>query len=1096
MEGDEFAFPLSFAQRRLWFLSQLDPSNTIYNLPLAAPFDVAVHPAVLERSINEIVKRHETLRTVFADTDGEPVQIVRPSLFVPLAVVDLRPLSPEQQQAETMRLTAEMAQRPFDLARGPLLRTALIQLAPERHVFVLVMHHIVSDGWSLGVFWRELVLLYNALYMGAASPLPELPIQYADFAVWQRERLEGARLDELGGYWRSQLDGLPTLQFPTDRPRPPVLTYRGAFEQLKLTRRLTAALRELGREEGATPFMTLFAAFAVLLQRYTGQDDIVMGMPTASRDHEELEGLIGFFVNSLVLRVDASGDPGFRELLGRVKKAALDAYAHQEMPFEKLVEEIQPERDLSRNPLFQISFQLISHSGNGSADKRESTPAIPVNRGSATFDIAVNLWETADEIHGQIEYSTDLFDAASIARLSASLRTLLGSIAAAPDSRLSELEILGEAERQLLDAWNETGMAVPEQPVHRLFEQQAERSPDAPAVSSHGRELSYGALNRNADVLARRMRGLGVGRDDIVAVCMERGIAMVTAMLAVLKSGAAYLPLDPSHPADRIAFMLTDSGARLVLSDSAAAGDIPATDAGILLVDEEHDVADDAADPGAGCDVAADDLCYVVYTSGSTGRPKGVAVPHRGLTNLVAWHRHAFGVVASDRASQLASAAFDACGWEIWPYLAAGASVHVVTDAVRGIPRDLVKALADRKISIAFVPTPLAQMMFDEPAFADLPLRYLLTGGDKLTRSPPAGLDFAIVNNYGPSEYSVVATSCLLAVEDGVSPPIGRPIANARVHLLDRNRKPVPIGAVGELYIGGPGLARGYHGRPELTAERFGRDPFSDSDFERLYRTGDLVRHRADGMLEFVGRADSQIKLRGFRIELGEIEAALARDYRVREAVVVLVAGEGGEQLVAYIVPHAAAAEGGELAAQVRADLANRLPEYMVPGRIVALPEFPQLPNGKIDRQALARREVPRGNAAGDFARAPRTPLEQALVMIWGDILNVEHVGIDDNFFEIGGHSLLAARLISRVRDWLKADVPLQALFRAPTPALFAARVLSDAANPAVVEKAAELILSLSTMSDDEARNLLGKPPPASSEGSPGEERSAFRGEA
>jgi amino acid adenylation domain-containing protein len=1083
---DDLVFPLSFAQRRLWFLHQLEPGNTFYNLPLAVPFNVAVNAAVLERSINEIVNRHETLRTVFDTVDGEPMQIVRQALALRLAVVDLRSLSKDDQNAETTRLTAEMAQRPFDLAQGPLLRVALLQRGIQDHVFVLVVHHIVSDGWSLGVFWRELTALYNAFYLNLPSPLEELPIQYADFAVWQNQRLQGERLAELAVYWKKQLGGLPTLQFPADRPRPPVLSYRGAFQELMLPRALTSALKALSQREGVTLFMTLFAGFAVLLQRYCGQDDIVVGLPAASRDRKELEGLIGFFINSLVLRVNLSGDPSFRTLLSRVREIALDAYAHQELPFEKLVEELQPERDLSRNPLFQVSFQLFSAPGERTQEPQAAdAPAIAVNRGSAIFDLAVNLWEATDEIGGHLEYSTDLFEASTVARLAGHFRTLLKSACANPDAKLSELQLLSDVERhQMLFEWNDTQTASTPFCIHQLFERQAARKPRAPAVSAGDRQLGYGELNRRANRLAHHLRALGVGRGTLVCICVERGISMVVGMLAILKAGGAYVPLDPSYPPDRLAFMLENSGAKTALSERATAGHLQAQNITVLLLDDET-VFDGSSDANFDGGVTPDDVCYVIYTSGSTGKPKGVAIPHRGLMNLVAWHRETFAVSPADRAGQVASLAFDACGWELWPYLAAGASVHIVADDVRASPSDLLKALIEKKITIGFLPTPLAQMVFDHPAHVGLKLRYLLVGGDKLTRAPPPGSDFITVNNYGPTEYSVVATSCALGAGQDLPPPIGRPIANTQVYVLDRHLNPAPIGVAGELYIGGEGLALGYHNLPGLTAESFIANPIPGAAGARLYRTGDLVRYRGDGTLEYLGRADHQIKIRGFRIELGEIEAVLAEHKDISDAVVT-VAMRGGEsdRLVAYVMPRQNPALNGngagqsarqELTNALRAHLRVHLPDYMVPADFVVLRELPQTPNGKVDRHALPLPEASR-NDGDKIHAAPRTALEEVLAGIWCEILDVDRVGIDDNFFEIGGHSLLAARLISRVRDRLKVEVPLQTLFRSPTPAQFAVSLLAGAANPSAVERVAKLVASLSNLSDDEVKQMLARP--------------------
>jgi amino acid adenylation domain-containing protein len=1079
----DYVFPLSFAQQRLWFLNQLEPSNTFYNLPLAVPFNVAVNAAVLKRSINEIVNRHETLRTVFDAIDGEPMQIVRPSLALPLEVIDQRALPKDERNAETTRLTAEMAQRPFDLAQGPLLRTALVRRGVQDHVFVLVMHHIVSDGWSLGVFWRELIAVYNAFYMNLPSPLDELPIQYADFAVWQRERLQGERLLELATYWHKKLHGLPTLQLPVDRPRPPMLSYRGAFQELTLPRTLTSALKSLSHREGVTLFMTLLAAFAVILHRYSGQDDIVIGLPSASRDRKEIEGLIGFFINSLVLRVDLSGDPSFRELLARVREVALDAYAHQELPFEKLVEQLQPERDLSRNPLFQVSFQLFSAPGDKSRGMQTAdTPAIIVNRGSAIFDLAVNLWEATDEIGGNLEYSTDLFDASTIKRLASHFRTLLRSASANADAKLSQLQLLTDIEvQQMLVEWNDTDAAVPQFCVHELFEQWASQIPDALAITGGAERLSYGELNQRANRLAHRLRALGVGPGKLVCLCVERGVSMAIGLLAILKAGGAYVPLDPGYPPDRLAFMLEDSDANFVLSERSTSARVDFQAATLLLLDDETSL-DGYDDANSDCGVTPEDVCYVIYTSGSTGKPKGVSIPHRGLMNLVAWHREAFAISPADRASQVASVAFDACGWELWPYLAAGASVHIVSDEIRASPRELLKTLIEKKITIGFLPTPLAQMVLDDPAHVGLQLRYLLIGGDKLTRAIPPGNDFITVNNYGPTEYSVVTTSCALGKGQGLTPSIGRPIANTQIFVLDRHRNPAPIGVVGELYVGGEGLAIGYHNQPALTAESFIASPIPGAVGRKLYKTGDLVRYRSDGMLEYLGRTDAQIKIRGFRIELGEIEVALAEHKDVSDAIVTVVtrAGESGH-LVAYVVARQKSALNGngssaasarqELIDALRTHLRARLPDYMIPTNFIVLAQLAQTENGKIDRRALPSPETAHSGEERVIVE-PRSALEEVLVGVWSEVLDIDAVGIDDNFFEIGGHSLLAARLISRVRDRLKVEVPLQTLFRSPTPAQFAASLMNSA-NPTAIEKIAKLVASLSSLSDDEVKEIL-----------------------
>jgi len=908
------AFPLSFSQRRLWFLDQLEPGSAFYNFPLAVPFNIAVNTAVLERAINEIVKRHEALRTVFSAVGGEPVQIVLPSLTLPLTVVDLRHLDRDVQDAEMVRLGAEMAQRPFDLARGPLLRTALLRRDQEDHVFLLVMHHIISDGWSLGIFWRELIALYNAFYVNRPSPLPDLPIQYADFAVWQRERLQGEKLAELISYWKRQLAGMPVLQLPTDRPRPSVLSYRGAFQEIALPGSLTNALRALSQREGATLFMTLFAAFAVLLQRYTGQDDIVVGSYVASRDRAELEDLIGFFINSLVLRADLSGDPSFRTLLGRVREMALNGYAHQELPFEKLVEELQPERDLSRNPLFQVSFQLFSAQIDRDAPTAPGgAPTIDLNRGMAIFDIAVNIWDGPDGLSGHIEYSTDLFEAATMARLTGHFRTLLKSIVTTPDAKLSALQLLSEAEqRQLLVEWNGTRAATPDACVHHLFEEQVRRSPDAVAIAADGEQLSYAALNRRANRLAHRLLERGVEREAFVGICVERGIHMMVGILAILKAGAAYVPLDPSYPPERLAFMLEDSDAKVLLSEQRTARCLAAHGAEVLLLDDDSaSTGGNEADPAVA--VTPDNLCYVIYTSGSTGRPKGVMGPHRGTVNRLQWMWRAYPFEAGEVVCQKTALSFVDSIWEIFGGLLKGVKTVVLADDTVKDPRKLVAALAAAQISrIVLVPSLLRALLTSGIDLAgELPaLTYWTLSGEALPYDLYA--DFRkdvpgarVLNLYGSSEVAADVLCCDLNATGltNHAVPIGKPIANIEAYVLDPSRNVVPIGVPGELHIGGQGVARGYHKRPDLNAEKFVPNPFADTAGGRLYKTGDLVRYRHDGQLDYLGRLDQQVKVRGYRIELGEIEAVLAEHRQVREAIASVVQSREDNRLIAYVVP-------------------------------------------------------------------------------------------------------------------------------------------------------------------------------------------------
>ena len=931
LEGKD-AFVLSFSQRRLWFLDQLEPGSAFYNFPLAVPFNVAVNAAVLQRSINEIVRRHEALRTVFDQVDGEPVQVVLPEMTLPLDVVDLRTIDKESQNAELTRLAAELAQRPFDLASGPLLRTTLLRRGPEDNVFLLVIHHIVSDGWSLGIFWRELVALYNAFYVSRPSPLPELPIQYADFAVWQRDRLRGESLDALLSYWRKQLDGMPTLQLPTDRPRPAVPTYRGAFHEISIPRPLNDGLRALAQREGATLFMTLFAVFTVLLLRYTGQQDVVVGSYVAGRDRAELEGLIGFFINSLVLRADLSGDPSFRTLLARVREMALDAYAHQELPFEKLVEELQPERDLGRNPLFQVSFQLFSAQLEGSTPgSPEGAPTIDLNRGMAIFDIAVNIWDGPDGLSGHVEYSTDLFEPATIARLIDHYRTLLKSVVAEPDARISTLTMLGEAEQhRLLAGWNDTRREFAAGSIHELFEHQVERSPDAVAVSCDGDELTYAELNRRANRLARGLRLSGLERGAPVGLCVGRSARMMVAVLAVLKAGGAFVPLDPSYPTERLEFMLKDSGARIVILEQATAARLAVGGATTILLDDEN-VLRGEGEANLALELTGDDLCYLLYTSGSTGRPKGVLGMHRGTTNRLHWMWEAYPFEPGEVVCQKAALSFVDSIWEMFGGLLQGVKTVVLGDAKVADPRLLVKALAAEHVTrIVMVPSLLRVIMASgiDLAGAVPALKYWTLSGEALPYD--LCVDFRqdlpharLLNLYGSSEVAADVLCCDLSKVqvEARAVPIGRPIANTQAYILNGQGSPVPIGVPGELYIGGQAVARGYHERPDLTADSFVRNPFGAG---MLYRTRDQVRYRPDGEIEYLGRLDHQVKIRGYRIELGEIEAALEQHEWVDAAAASVVQSGGDPRLIAHVVaePEAmSAADGdqtGELASRWR----------------------------------------------------------------------------------------------------------------------------------------------------------------------------------
>jgi amino acid adenylation domain-containing protein len=1025
--------PLSFSQRRLWFLDRLEPGSPVYNLPvelrLLGPLDVAA----LERAVCEVFRRHEALRTTFVEgSDGEPRQVVAPFRPLSLPQVDLAGLPAEAAD----RLAAWEARQPFDLIHGPVARCLLLRAGEEDHRLLFLCHHVAFDGWSVVVLQSELAALYEAFAAGHPSPLPEPELQYADFAVWQRRWLTDEVVEAQLAYWRERLAGAPSaLELPADRPRPPVQSFRGATREI----RLPDGLRGLARAEGATLFMTTLAAFSALLSRLTGQADLVVGSPVAGRVEPGIEGLLGFFVNTLALRVDLAGEPSFRGLLGRVRESALADYSHQDLPFERLVEELQPERDLSRSPLFQALLAFDPARGG------ELVPGLRcelpwIDNGTAKFDLSLYLQERPEGLTGILEYATDLFDPATAARLGRSfLRLLEGLLATGPEARLSELPLLGEAERwQILGEWHQPrGWSPPDVCLHDLVAAQVERTPDAVALV-HGRErIAYRELGGRADRLARRLAALGVGPESRVGVYLSRTPALLTALLGILKAGAAYVPLDPAYPRERLGFMLEDAGAAVIVTERALASRVPASGARTLVIDEEEADAAEAAPRRA----LPGNLAYLIYTSGSTGRPKAVAVEHRSAVDLVRWAQRTFepaeltaGVLAAT------SISFDVSVAELFVTLAFGGRLILAANVLE-LPE---LPAADEVEVIAAVPSAIASLA--EARALPPSVRTVNLGGEPvkgtLARALYANGVRRVRNLYGPSEDTVYSTFETIAPDEEREPTIGRPVAGGWARLLDRGMRPVPVGVLGEIYLGGAGLARGYLDRPELTAERYLPDPLATEPGARLYRTSDLGRWLPDGRIEYLGRIDHQVKVRGFRIELGEIEAVLATHPGVREAAVVAFeAGPGDKRLVAYV------AMGKAPAAELRAFLASRLPDYMVPSCFVELPALPLSPNGRVDRKELARREPPREAAAEPAPGvALRTPSEELLAGIWADVLGVE-AGPGDDFFDLGGHSLLIGQVLARVRGAFGVDLPMRAAFEARTLGALARRIAEEAST-------------------------------------------------
>jgi amino acid adenylation domain-containing protein len=1087
--------PLSFAQQRLWFLDRLEPGSSYYNIPSAVRLMGALDVTALERTLNEIVRRHEVLRTTFAEAGGRPVQVIAPEWQVPLPVVDLSDLPEAERESEAQRLAAGEAQQPFDLAHGPLLRATLLKLGTEEHTALFTVHHSVADGWSVGVLIREIATLYEAFSAGKPSPLPELSIQYADYAHWQREWLQGEMRDRQLAYWRRQLRGSPpVLELPTDHPRPAVQSSNGSHMWFRLPQELSDAVKTLSRQEGVTVFMTLLAAFQTLLYRYTGQEDICVGTPIANRNRAEIEGLVGFFVNTLVMRTDLSGQPSFREVLRRVREVALGAYAHQDLPFEVLVEALQPQRDLSHTPLFQVMFVLDNTPRTPIELPGLSLSPLEAESGTAQFDFTLSMSEGAHGLGGYVEYNTDLFDPATVERMVGHFQTLLTGLVADAGQPISTVSILGEAERQqLLVEWNATQVDFPRQAcIHHLFEAQVEERPNALAVqlaaigseSGKAREVTYAELNRRANQLGHYLHKLGVGPEAVVGLSTERCLEMIVGILGVLKAGGAYLPLDPSYPADRLAFMLADARVPVLLTQAHLAAHLPTHQARVVRLDT--DWAEISREPAENVvsEATADNLAYVIYTSGSTGQPKGALLRHRGLCSLAGWQKGMFGISEGSRVLQFSPLSFDASVWETFMALRNGATLVLAPQAVLASGPDLTRLLHQERVTHVTLPPSVLAVL---PPAELSELRTVIAAGEACTADLVArwapGRDF--FNAYGPTETTVCAAMYRCDAHDPRNPPIGRPIANSQVYVLDRHLQPVPIGVPGELHVGGVGLARGYWKRPELTADRFIHDlftpsppfPLSEGDTEavdaRLYKTGDLVRWRADGQLEFLGRLDHQVKLRGFRIELGEIEAVLGRHSQVQDGVVIVREDRPGDKrLVAYLVPVPGALPSvGELKSYLR----QTLPEYMLPSAFVMLERLPLSPSGKVDRRALPAPE--RGDLERERAYvAPRNEVEAGLAEMCRELLGLERVGVDDSFFELGGHSLLATQFISRVREAFGVELPLRTLFERPSVADLAESIqAAKASSPGDMDQIAALLEMVGQLSEEQVEKLLAE---------------------
>jgi amino acid adenylation domain-containing protein len=1041
--------------------------------------------------LNEIVRRHEALRTSFPIIDGQPMQVIVPVLTLVLPVVDLQGLPEAERQVEALRLVDQDIRRPFDLAQDPLFRVTLVRLTGVEHLLLLNMHHIITDEWSLGVLFWELGELYEAYSGGKESPLPELPIQYADYAVWQHERLRGEVFEEQLAYWKDRLaDPPPPLTLPTDRPRSPVQTFRGAMESIRVSDSLTEKLKELSQQEGATLFMTLLAAFEVLLYRYTGQTDIVVGTPVANRNRSELEALIGFFVNTLVLRVNwnsphaPSGKPSFREVLGQVREVALGAFAHQDVPFERLVEKLQPERDLSRSPLFQVMFVLQNTPTETLELPGLAMTPLEVDGGTAQFDLTLSVTETDKGLTGSLEYSTDLFESATIERMIGHFHNLLEGIISNPEQYICDLPLLTEAEQRQLLKWNDTRKAYPtDKCIHEMFETQAKRAPDTVAMVFENEHLTYREMDRRANQLARHLQELGVRAETSVGIYVERSFDTVMGILGILKAGGAYVPIDPVYPMERVAYMLADTQSPVLLTQERLAGQLSGYDGQVICLDTDRErISREREDPPT-VKVTGDNLAYIIYTSGSTGKPKGTPVTHYNVTRLFEATGDWFHFNECDVWTLFHTCAFDFSVWELWGALLYGGRLVVIPFLMSRSPEAFYNLLHRERVTVLNqTPSAFRQLIWAEESLGikALALRLVIFGGEALEINSLRpwyehhGDEFPqLVNMYGITETTVHVTYRPLTMADVNTlsgSVIGRPIPDLQTYVLDDRLQPVPIGVSGEILVGGAGLSRGYLNHPGLTAERFIPDPFGNEPGARLYRSGDLGRYLPNGDIEYLGRIDHQVKVRGFRIEMGEIEAALAQHPTVRETVALVREDvSGNKRLVAYVVGK----DGHKVAAgDLRRFLRDKLPEYMVPAVFVTLGEMPLTPNGKVDRRALPAPDGERPELGMAFV-APRTPVEKMLASIWAEVLELDQVGIHEDFFELGGHSLLAIRVISRIRETFHTELPLRDFFERYTVADLAELVVTRQIEQAEHDALERVLAAVSILSDEEAKQQL-----------------------
>jgi amino acid adenylation domain-containing protein len=1055
-------FPLSFAQQRLWFLNQLQQDSAVYNVAGGVRMEGPLSVVALERALNEVVLRHESLRTTIRQIDSEPVQVVTDPHVFHLPKFDLRNVPQSQRETEAQLLLTIEARKAFNVEGGPLFRATLLLLSAEEHILLLTLHHIISDGWSIGILVRELMELYEAFVGSRASRLAQLPVQYVDFAAWHREWLQGEVLEKAVSYWKEKLAGAPALlELPADRPRPPSQGFAGARQPVVITPQLTESLRELGEQQNATLFMVLLAAFKVLLFRHARQEDIVVGVPIAGRNNPDLENVIGLFINMLAMRTDLSGNPTFRELVGRVRETAVSAYEHQDLPFEKLVEVVQPERDTSYSPIFQVMFHL-GNLGIPSFNLPGLTlTPLDTETGTSKFDLTLDLAESAAGLKGSFDYSSELFDHVTIERLAERFQILLQAIVADPDTAISSLPLMSAAEeKQVVVEFNEAAEVFPQSPcLHQIFEEQVKQTPQATAVTFEGKSLSYADLNRQANQLAHRLLKLGVGPEVPVAICMERSLDLPIALLAVLKAGGAYVPLEPSYPRERLNFIIEEARAPVVLTQRAIAEEQSFANVHAISLDTDVDVWATESTENPRTSVTDENLCYVIYTSGSTGQPKGAMLHHRGVRNRLLWGITDYKLGSGDVVLHKTPLTFDVSVWEIFAPLLSGARLLIAKPGGHQDTAYQLELMARESVThVDYVPTMLEVLLEAEGLERCENLKIVTAAGEALTRELRdrfySQTNAKLYNLYGPTEASLAVTYWVCE-PDGQERviPIGRPMSNVKIYILDKQLQPVPLGIAGELHIGGVAPGRGYLKRPDLTADKFIPDAFSEQGGERLYKTGDLARYRSDGAIEFLGRLDHQVKIRGMRMELGEVEAALCQHPAVREAVILAhEITAGNKSLVAYVVSKQ---EPMPTSDELRNYLRQRLPEYMVPAAFVILTELPLLSNGKLDRRALPNPEEFFADSEAAYI-PPESDLEQTIAAVWQQVFNVERVSIHSNFFDLGGNSLLLAKVHSKLRAALNRDIQIVELFKYTTIYSLAKYLSETEAKPVLLDSGRE----------------------------------------